>query len=187
MTSNLDDIAHRRFPSSATEAPTHPDPAEFALDATMRDRFELLSAYLDGEVTPGERRQVARWLSEDSRAQALYHRLLSLRQAMRAMPIESPEISSNFATDIAFRAVCQRVKIASLAIACTASAIILSSTNSLMNPLLRPLQGVFSNYSGAPNSEALEIVLDEPAIELRESLTRHLHPADGVVQPPARR
>ncbi|MEM8805062.1 MAG: hypothetical protein AAGF01_03325 [Cyanobacteria bacterium P01_G01_bin.38] len=170
MTTNLDDIAHRRFPSSdVTEAPTHLDPDEFALDITRRDRFELLSAYLDGEVTPGERRQVACWLSEDSRAQALYHRLLSLRQAMRAMPIESTEISSNFAADIALRAVCQRVKIASLTIACTVSAIILSSTNSLMNPLSQPLQGVFSNPLEAPNSEALEIVLDEPAINLRDS------------------
>lgn len=169
MASNLDDIAHRRFsPSNSTETLAESDSVELSLDITMRDRFELLSAYLDGEVTPGERRQVARWLSEDSRAQVLYHRLLSLRQAIRTMPIESTEVAPSFAADVAFRAVCQRIKIASLAIACTASAVILSSTNGLMNPLLQPLRWAFSQPSSAPNSEALEIVLDEPVIELRD-------------------
>ncbi|MGB3136401.1 MAG: zf-HC2 domain-containing protein, partial [Nodosilinea sp.] len=35
------------------------------LDATKRDRFELLSAYLDGEVTPEERQQVLFWIQHE--------------------------------------------------------------------------------------------------------------------------
>jgi Putative zinc-finger len=53
----------------------------------MGDRFELLSAYLDGEVTAAERRQVEDLLANDKSVQALYHRLLKLRQGLRVMPI----------------------------------------------------------------------------------------------------
>ncbi|MEM9769414.1 MAG: zf-HC2 domain-containing protein, partial [Cyanobacteria bacterium P01_D01_bin.71] len=55
------------------------------LDATKRDRFELLSAYLDGEVSPDERRLVATWLDKDPEAQCLYRRLLQLRQGFQGL------------------------------------------------------------------------------------------------------
>ena len=54
------------------------------LDATKRDRFELLSAYLDGEVTSEERQQVLCWLQHDENSRCLYNRLLALRQGMRS-------------------------------------------------------------------------------------------------------
>ncbi|NEQ27759.1 MAG: Fis family transcriptional regulator [Microcoleus sp. SIO2G3] len=53
----------------------------------QRDRFELLSAYLDGEVTANERRQVEAWLKHDPQVQCLYSRLLKLRHGMQALPI----------------------------------------------------------------------------------------------------
>ena len=53
----------------------------------QRDRFELLSAYLDGEVTAAERRRVEGWLSSDPKTQQLYSRLLSLRQGLQSLPI----------------------------------------------------------------------------------------------------
>ena len=172
MVSKLNDIA-QHHPASANpsevqaESSTDIKSTELVLDVTMRDRFELLSAYLDGEVTPHERRQVARWLSEDSGAQALYHRLLVLRQAMRSMPIESSiDPPPQVAVDAALRTAYHRIKIVSLAIVCTASAVILSNTNSLINPLLQPLWWVFSQPNGTSRSEPLDIVLDKPAIEL---------------------
>jgi len=58
-----------------------------AVDMLKRDRFELLSAYLDGEVTAAERRQVEDWLATDPEVQCLYRRLLNLRQALRTMPV----------------------------------------------------------------------------------------------------
>ena len=60
-----------------------------------RDCFELLSAYLDGEVTATERRQVEEWLSTDASIKCLYKRLLNLRQGLRNIPVtagnQSPE------------------------------------------------------------------------------------------------
>jgi len=57
------------------------------------DRFELLSAYLDGEVTLNERKQVEEWLSSDPSFKCLYTRLLVLRQGIKSMPI--PTISQS--------------------------------------------------------------------------------------------
>lgn len=61
--------------------------------AMQRDRFELLSAYLDGEVTAAERRQVESWLDTDVNTQRLYTRLLLLRQGLHTLPIAKSEQS----------------------------------------------------------------------------------------------
>jgi anti-sigma factor RsiW len=64
------------------------------MDMEKRDYFELLSAYLDGEVTATERRQVEEWLSNDASIKRLYKRLLTLRQGLQNMPITSSNQSS---------------------------------------------------------------------------------------------
>jgi hypothetical protein len=61
-----------------------------AMDMVKRDRFELLSAYLDGEVTAAERKQVEQWLANDASVQVLYARLLKLRQSVRNLPVPQP-------------------------------------------------------------------------------------------------
>ncbi|HIK04767.1 MAG TPA: zf-HC2 domain-containing protein [Trichormus sp. M33_DOE_039] len=77
----------------------HTNEATGAMDMVKRDRFELLSAYLDGEVTAAERRQVEDWLANDAAVQCLYTRLLKLRQAFRTMPVPTtqttPETTAN--------------------------------------------------------------------------------------------
>lgn len=62
-----------------------------AMDMLKRDRFELLSAYLDGEVTAAERREVETWLEHDPETQRLYERLLNLRQGIGMLPIPPQE------------------------------------------------------------------------------------------------
>ena len=59
-----------------------------------RDRFELLSAYLDGEVTASERKQVEEWLSTDPSVQQLHTRLLKLRQAFRSIPVPAQSVET---------------------------------------------------------------------------------------------
>lgn len=58
-----------------------------AIDMVKRDRFELLSAYLDGEVTAAERKQVEEWLATEPTAKHLYARLLKLRHSVRNIPV----------------------------------------------------------------------------------------------------
>lgn len=72
-----------------------PNTSTGAIDMLKRDRFELLSAYLDGEVTAAERRQVQEWLAQDKTVQSLYHRLLQLRQGIQSMPIPASSVSAD--------------------------------------------------------------------------------------------
>lgn len=65
------------------------------LDVIKRDRFELLSAYLDGEVSPNEHRLVSTWLTNDPDTQCLYRRLLYLRQGFQALPQPSASVQSS--------------------------------------------------------------------------------------------
>jgi hypothetical protein len=60
----------------------------------MRDRFELLSAYIDGEVTAAERRQVEEWLTNDPTTKRLYSRLMMMQQGFQSMPAPAAEQSA---------------------------------------------------------------------------------------------
>ncbi|MEG4284475.1 transcriptional regulator [Microcoleus sp. A006_D1] len=72
----------------------------------MRDRFELLSAYIDGEVTATERRQVEEWLTNDPTTKRLYSRLMMMQQSFQSMPVPAGQQS---AQDLAAK-VLQRVE-----------------------------------------------------------------------------
>lgn len=69
----------------------HANESRDDIDMLKRDRFELLSAYLDGEVTAAERRQVEDWLANDPEIQRLYGRLLKLRQGLHTLPVPPSE------------------------------------------------------------------------------------------------
>ena len=58
-----------------------------------QERYQLLSAYLDGEVTVDERRQVQEWLDSDVTFQQQYMKFLHLKQAIPRIPIPQGEIS----------------------------------------------------------------------------------------------
>ena len=59
------------------------------------ERFELLSAYLDGEVTAEERYQVQEWLDNDPKLKQTYLKLLRLQQSIPQIPTPSPSISTD--------------------------------------------------------------------------------------------
>jgi anti-sigma factor RsiW len=68
------------------------------MDNLQRNCFELLSAYLDGEVTVDERKQVQYWLDNDPEIQQQYVKLLKLRQGIQTLPV--PTVAQT-ATEIA--------------------------------------------------------------------------------------
>jgi anti-sigma factor RsiW len=55
--------------------------------------FELLSAYLDGEVTPEERHLVQQQLDHNPEAKKLYNQLLRLQQDVNHIPTPSLDVS----------------------------------------------------------------------------------------------
>lgn len=61
------------------------------MDNLQRLRFELLSAYLDGEVTADERKQVQQWLATDPQVKQQYAKMLKLRQGIQTLPVPSAE------------------------------------------------------------------------------------------------
>jgi anti-sigma factor RsiW len=73
-----------------------------AVGVDVHDRFELLSAYIDGEVTATERRQVEAWLATDPAMQRLYSRLMKLHQAFEALPEPEPQQSSQQIAEAVF-------------------------------------------------------------------------------------
>ncbi len=52
----------------------------------QRDRFELLSAYIDHEVTADERRQVEAWMADDANFAAMHRRMVKLQRGFQALP-----------------------------------------------------------------------------------------------------
>ncbi len=51
-----------------------------------RDRFELLSAYIDHEVTADERRQVEAWINEDPAFAKMHRRMTKLQLGFQQLP-----------------------------------------------------------------------------------------------------
>jgi len=60
-------------------------------DAVIDERFELLSAYLDGEVTPTERQQVEAWLANDLAFQHQYRQMQQMQHAFPRMTVPSSQ------------------------------------------------------------------------------------------------
>jgi predicted anti-sigma-YlaC factor YlaD len=82
------------------------------MDMVKRDRFELLSAYLDGEVTATERKQVEELLTNDASTQRLYARLLKLRQGLRTLPVPAPAQSPEVTAQKVFTRLHRRSRLA---------------------------------------------------------------------------
>lgn len=78
--------------------PSNPDNSEVTglspenFEGHFETRFDLLSAYLDGEVTASERQQVQHWLDTDEQFRQLYHQLLRLQQGVSHLPDPSPSV-----------------------------------------------------------------------------------------------
>jgi anti-sigma factor RsiW len=66
--------------------------------AVIDERFELLSAYLDGEVTPSERQQVEALLAQDAGFALQYRQLQQMQQVHHSFSREIVPISQSTET-----------------------------------------------------------------------------------------
>jgi anti-sigma factor RsiW len=62
------------------------------LTSPISERFELLSAYLDGEVSSSERKQVEQWLADDPDLKQTYRQMLALQEGWRSSPAVAPSM-----------------------------------------------------------------------------------------------
>ncbi|NEQ44582.1 MAG: transcriptional regulator [Leptolyngbya sp. SIOISBB] len=134
------------------------------MDATKRDRFELLSAYLDGEVSADERRLVMAWLDEDPETQCLYRRLLQLRQGFRGLNCESWQVTNPCdAADQVVRKLNHRFRMTCMAGMTAAAVVVAGVFSGALNPLERMGLGTMS---ASTPGDSLEIALDQPPITI---------------------
>lgn len=84
--------------SSDRELNVSPDKAltdkSSKLNYTEEDCFELLSAYLDGEVTPQERKQVQEWLDCDPEIKKIYLQLRRLHNDLENLAAPTTNTST---------------------------------------------------------------------------------------------
>ena len=135
------------------------------------DRFEMLSAYLDGEVTASERQQIQQWLEEDAKVQELYQRLLELRRQMQSIPFTSTEESAHSTSKQVFRRLdqCKRQQkllwgggaMAALFIGFCSQ--ILTGGNSFVPRIA----------SSESESESLMVVVNEPVVPIPKGVNLH--------------
>ncbi|MDJ0662540.1 MAG: anti-sigma factor [Crocosphaera sp.] len=57
------------------------------------ERFELLSAYIDGELTAQERKQVQQWLDSDPEFHQLYKQLLRVQREVPTLRVPESAVS----------------------------------------------------------------------------------------------
>ncbi len=137
------------------------------MNTQKRDRFELLSAYLDGEVTALERRQVEEWLDNDAETQKLYARLLTLRQSFQTLPVPPATLAVEQTIQQVFGKLEKRRQYRSLRWggAAAFAAVVIATLSSVV-PGRHALQMAEVNN---PATEKLLVALNTPLVELPES------------------
>jgi anti-sigma factor RsiW len=169
----------------------HTNESTGLMDMVKRDRFELLSAYLDGEVTATERRQVEEWLAKDASVQCLYARLLKLRQGLRTLPVpaaqQSPEATVGQVLTRLRRRSCLNWMVGGAAVAaCAIGAVsgLLPGASRVpqlaQRPQIEPIQT--SSASTVPPSP-LMVGLNNPVIEIPKAAVASPENSIYPVQP----
>lgn len=136
------------------------------MDVLQRDRFELLSAYIDSEVTAAERKQVQELLATDPAVQRLYARLVELRRGLQTMPVPQAEQSPQHTAQQVFKRMDRRrtqkfalwggAAIAAMFVGAVSGVV---PGNQLLTPHL-------AQYPEKPASEPVMVALNEPVIEI---------------------
>jgi anti-sigma factor RsiW len=130
--------------------------------------FELLSAYLDGEVTAEQRQEVQELLSNDPEIQCLYRRLLYLRQEINSLPIPKSEYSAQELSEAVFAKVDKQNKKCKIWLwgGSAIAAVLLTAVGSILNDNRTPLLQMAQENQPTSNNDSLVIALNEPIIEI---------------------
>jgi hypothetical protein len=136
-----------------------------AMNTMMRDRFELLSAYLDGEVTATERREVEELLSSDPTVRGLYNRLLSLRHGLQDMPVPQSQQPAKVLASQVFQRV-DRKRNLTLVWAGSAIAAMFVAVMSGIIPGEQLLNRQFAEAPIPASNEGLMLALNEPVVDI---------------------
>lgn len=163
---------HKDLPGGNAE---HTNESTGAMDMVKRDCFELLSAYLDGEVTAAERKQVEEWLADDATVKRLYARLLKLRQGVRAIPVPEPQQSLEETVEQVMARLRRRPRLVWMAGGAAIAACVISALSGLLTggesriPQLaqnQPMQQTQSVMSTPVVASPLRVAINNPVIPI---------------------
>ena len=156
------------------------------MDMLKRDRFELLSAYLDGEVTAAERQQVEDWLVNDPEIQRLYARLIRLRQELRLLPVPPAQQPVEQTIQQVYRRLNRRYY-RTVAWGGTAIAALFIGALSGTLPSRQMLQMATSPNAGNAPIEPLMVALNNPVIEIPKAAVAPVPPNQQLKPQPQHR
>ncbi len=148
------------------------------------EQFELLSAYLDGEVSASERKQVEAWLDTDPKLRQTYQRLLTLQSGLKAMPVAASSVQPEQLARNVMKRVDRSRRLWLWGGIGTAAAVVMGSLSGLLTgqgwdvkTAQQPLQGrptfsapSISTLKADPNAATpnatLMIALERPPVEI---------------------
>lgn len=163
------DFEHNEWNDRPATGGASTDPTLPSVKETLkRDRCELLSAYLDGEVTADERRQVETWLTTDPAMKQLHARLLKLRQDMQLMPVPPcKERQTEETIERVFERLDRRPRRWAMAGGMAIAAMFVGAITSVLSPDLgSPTHQLATTTPDDGTTAELKIALDSPIIEI---------------------
>ena len=152
------------------------------LDVTKRDRFELLSAYLDGEISSEERQLVQSWLASDPSAKCLYNRLLQLRRGFQNLSFQADCETDDILAGV-IDGLNRRLRLALMA----GGGVVIMGILSLLSGGVGP-RSPLTQWASLPSDsnieakDVLRVALDEPAFPIPDTMSATT-PVNGGILP----
>jgi len=150
------------------------------------ERFELLSAYIDGEVTEAEEQLVEQWLSDNVDFRRLYQQQLKLRQLLIDLPVpvhasaksEADVVVSRVMAEIDRRSHRRKWKLAGIGISVAAVVGIFGSLFTFnSSPQFSPVANNVNSINGINKTpaqvkpEPILVAMEEPLVPLPKSMS----------------
>ena len=155
--------------NSNSDAPKYGQKAanQMEMNSQQRDRFELLSAYLDGEATAAERKQVQHWLDNDPTTKKLYHRLLKLRHGLQTVPIPQEQSVEELQKQVFAAQTRRHFKRLGILGGGAIAAAVIGAVSVILPGSQSPIPQIASSFDNTTNdAQPLMIAINEPAIEI---------------------
>ncbi len=147
-----------------------------------QERFELLSAYIDGEVTNTEEQMVEQWLSDDIDFRRLYHQQIKLRQLLVDLPVpvaanssvraETNVMINRVFAEIDKRSQRRKWKLAGFGVSVAAVVGIFGSMFTFnSSPQFSPVANSIKNPATTIVEEPVLIAMEEPLVPVPKSMS----------------
>jgi anti-sigma factor RsiW len=159
MTSKFDGCKHNQ--TAKTE---NSETADLTIDC-----FELLSAYIDGELSPSEKHQVQTWLDQDPKIKYRYTQLLILQGQIQHSVAPPSQKSVTEITEGVFHSIERRHRRFQLIWGSSAIAASVLAITSGIIPGISPFGGLkMAEVETPTNSSAimLAVAVNKPAIDI---------------------